>query len=52
MLKLLTGIKEEPTSGILLAESGMVVNDLSSNMPTHVLAIYVPPETPCRSSPP
>ncbi|KAG9308303.1 hypothetical protein JVU11DRAFT_9897 [Chiua virens] len=40
MLRVLTGVKTEPTSNILPQEMTVVVNDLSSDMPTHMLAVY------------
>jgi hypothetical protein len=40
MLQVLAGIKAEPTSNVLPRELAAVVNDLSSDMPTHMLAVY------------
>lgn len=40
MVQVLAGIKAEPTSNVLPTEFEVVVNDLSSDMPTHMLAVY------------
>ncbi|KAN0094560.1 hypothetical protein V8E55_002847 [Tylopilus felleus] len=40
MLKVLAGVKAEPSSNVLPTELDIVVNDLTSDMPTHMLAVY------------
>ncbi|KAG8216131.1 hypothetical protein J3R82DRAFT_8134 [Butyriboletus roseoflavus] len=40
MLQVLAGVKAEPTSNILPKDLTVVINDLSSDMPTHMLAVY------------
>jgi len=40
MLQVLAGVKAEPTSNVLPRELEAVVNDLSSDLPTHMLAVY------------
>ncbi|KAF9231723.1 hypothetical protein BU15DRAFT_55821, partial [Melanogaster broomeanus] len=40
MLQVLAGVQAEPISNVLPKELSVVVNDLSSDMPTHMLAVY------------
>lgn len=40
MLRVLAGIKAEPVSNVLPKELSIVVNDLSSDMPTHMFAVF------------
>lgn len=40
MLQVLAGVKADPASYVLPKELTAVVNDLSSDMPTHMLAVY------------
>ncbi|KIK98879.1 hypothetical protein PAXRUDRAFT_133258 [Paxillus rubicundulus Ve08.2h10] len=40
MLQVLAGVKAEPISNVLPKDLPAVVNDLSSDMPTHMLAVY------------
>ncbi|KAH7883052.1 hypothetical protein F5I97DRAFT_1816206 [Phlebopus sp. FC_14] len=40
MLQVLAGVKAEPISNVLPKELSVVINDLSSDMPTHMLAVY------------
>jgi hypothetical protein len=40
MLQVLAGVKAEFTSNVLPKEIPVVVNDLSSDMPTHMLGVY------------
>lgn len=40
MLQVLSGVKAEPVSNVLPKELSVVINDLSSDMPTHMLAVY------------
>ncbi|KAF8432132.1 hypothetical protein L210DRAFT_3719000 [Boletus edulis BED1] len=50
MLQVLAGVKVEPSSNVLPLKLD-VVNDLSSNMPTHMLGVYsrhVPTAAKCR----
>ena len=46
MLQVLTGVQAEPIKSTLPKELGILVNDLSSDPPTHMLALYSrhPPE--------
>ena len=50
MLQVLSGVKAEIVSNVLPKELSVVVNDLSANMHTHMLAVYscqVPAATKC-----
>jgi hypothetical protein len=40
MLRVLAGIKAEPVSNVLPKELSIIVNDLSSDMPTHMFAVF------------
>ncbi|OJA16576.1 hypothetical protein AZE42_03837 [Rhizopogon vesiculosus] len=40
MLRVLAGIKAEPVSNVLPKEFSIIVNDLSSDMPTHMFAVF------------
>ncbi|KAG1767623.1 hypothetical protein EV702DRAFT_1254392 [Suillus placidus] len=40
MLRVLAGIKAEPVSNVLLKELSIIVNDVSSDMPTHMFAVF------------
>jgi hypothetical protein len=40
MLRVFAGIKAEPVSNVLLKELSMIVNDISSDMPTHIFAVF------------
>ncbi|KIJ64788.1 hypothetical protein HYDPIDRAFT_175315 [Hydnomerulius pinastri MD-312] len=40
MLQVLAGVKAEPISNVLPKELSVVINDLSADMPTHMLAVY------------
>ncbi|KAG2361034.1 hypothetical protein BDR07DRAFT_1359416 [Suillus spraguei] len=40
MLRVLAGIKAEPVSNILPKELSIIVNDISSDMPTHMFAVF------------
>ncbi|KAF8452639.1 hypothetical protein L210DRAFT_3468701 [Boletus edulis BED1] len=40
MLQVLAGVKAEPSSNVLPLKLDVVVNDLSSDMPTHMLGVY------------
>lgn len=40
MLRVLAGIKAEPVSNVLPKELSMIVNDVSSDMPTHMFAVF------------
>ena len=51
MLQVLSGVKAEAVSNVLPKELSLVIHDLSSDMPTHILAVYshqVPAATKCR----
>ncbi|KAG2134656.1 hypothetical protein BD769DRAFT_1442693 [Suillus cothurnatus] len=40
MLRVFAGIKAEPVSNVLPKELSMIVNDVSSDMPTHMFAVF------------
>ena len=40
MLQVLSGVKAETVSNVLPKELSVVINDLSANMPTYMLAVY------------
>lgn len=40
MLRVLAGIKAEPVSNVLPKELSIIVNDVSSDMPTHMFAVF------------
>ena len=40
MLQVLSGVKAETVSNMLPKELSVVVNDLSADMPTHMLVVY------------
>ena len=50
MLQVLSGVKAETVSNMLPKELSVIVNDLSADMPTHMLVVYsrqVPAATKC-----
>ena len=51
MLQVLSGVKAETIFNVLPKELSVVINDLSADMPTHMLAVYsrqVPTATKCQ----
>lgn len=40
MLRVLAGIKAEPASNVLPQELSIIVNDVSSDVPTHMFAVF------------
>ena len=40
VLQVLSGVKAETVSNVLPKELSVVVNDLSADMPTHMLVVY------------
>jgi len=40
MLRVLAGVKAEPVSNVLPKELSIMVNDISSDMPTHMFAVF------------
>ncbi|KAG2336688.1 hypothetical protein BDR05DRAFT_1005667 [Suillus weaverae] len=40
MLRVLAGIKAEPVSNVLLKELSIIVNNVSSDMPTHMFVVF------------